>query len=781
MAATTRARWQHKCRCSPYFQSHNSLGYTQHLQSTPLPNSPSMTSQIKSNIETAMSRHQKNLHISRISSRALRASDSVHLRSQIANLSLLSIRCRPKEWDIVARQAGLIPPDGHVRPLQIECSNIVVSGEATFVRLVPRAAGNHSFTPYTSLGCEGETNNHGHGVTSIFIYSNRTVLPIFELAANGDKMAHPLPVYFTRKDGAGVFLPSMLMRHIWYTNHIPGVRHILASIGFATLVGDDKPLVPISATCPSLYQRSLITFAGLKTDYTLLNYGNFRPELSTVVLPLKYPHTTFKDLRFILPFGVRITDVVKTIIYSDDLELLTKMFWWVLARLAAAGLPAYLVDIIHAGLSEEHQRLCLEDFRNGRTKILLGSEKIGAGMNFEGVSPYQKWKQRKGRGGRGENGSAVGYLMPEKALTSEGELSVENPGNEDPGLIELIQSSECAEFITDRWLENPPRDTGSTCGQCYRCQPILAPGMEYEWITVDPAPADASAGPPVRTTEEEKEEMYQMLVSWRLQHWRTDWRDEWPSYGPRSLIPDSDLDTLAKHAGSIATVDDLVPLLQGVLHWDELAQPLLEALKSIFSTVHGPIELTQPSPIEEAPTAPTTIWDLILKAPPRKKRRTQAADKLAPGELLILPYLFLVRKFLCPLDAIDCSQIISIVLFLDLHGRLGKVPWFPRHPLHYVEYGSGVYVEPDAWHDHRWDPASRLQSVAIQICDILLSGSIGGKIKDFGRCKVSSENLDIFVLSDLCMMLVEVFYSEIFVHLGGKMLDMTKCGHNLFQ
>ncbi|KAJ7506316.1 hypothetical protein B0H11DRAFT_1707264, partial [Mycena galericulata] len=339
------------------------------------------------------------------------------------------------------------------------------------------------------------------------------------------------------------------------------------------------------------------------------------------------------------------------IIYADNLELLTKMFWWLLSRLAAANLPAHLVDIIHAGLSEGHQRICLKDFRDGRTMFLLGSEKIGAGMNFRDVSrviqfeckglTLAKLRQRKGRGGRGGNGRSVMYLMPEKAFMSEGDLSVENPGNEDPGLIDLIQSSKCAEFIFDRWLENPPRDPVPTCGQCYRCCPTLLPGQEFEWIIENPGPTEPGRSVQVRTTEEEKEEMYQMLIEWRLRHWRSDWRDEWPSYGPKSLIPDSDLDNLAKHAASIETVDDLVPLVQGVVHWEELAPVLLATIKSIFFAVHGPIEsavVPALPPLAEDIhfPAPVDLLDQILtETRPKKRRKTEAAAKLGHGETII--------------------------------------------------------------------------------------------------------------------------------------------------
>jgi superfamily II DNA helicase RecQ len=92
------------------------------------------------------------------------------------------------------------------------------------------------------------------------------------------------------------------------------------------IVGHDTPVIALSATCPELYRNSLITFAGLRPGYTLINLGNFRPELSTIILPMLHDISSFLDIAFIIPLGSRESDLVRTMIYCDDLELLTKMF-----------------------------------------------------------------------------------------------------------------------------------------------------------------------------------------------------------------------------------------------------------------------------------------------------------------------------------------------------------------------------------------------------------------------------------------------------------------------
>ena len=110
-------------------------------------------------------------------------------------------------------------------------------------------------------------------------------------------------------------------------------------------------MVAISATLLSLYCHSLLKCAGLRVDYHLINLGNFRPELSTVVRYMEHENNSFKDLAFLLPDTVQLQDITKTIIYADDLEILTAMLWFFLERLSTLHLPISLIDILHAGLS----------------------------------------------------------------------------------------------------------------------------------------------------------------------------------------------------------------------------------------------------------------------------------------------------------------------------------------------------------------------------------------------------------------------------------------------
>ncbi|KAF8172315.1 hypothetical protein K438DRAFT_1526883, partial [Mycena galopus ATCC 62051] len=61
--------------------------------------------------------------------------------------------------------------------------------------------------------------------------------------------------------------------------------------------------------------------------------------------------------------------------------------------------------------------------------------------------------------------------------------------------------------------------------------------------------------------------IFERLSEWRMEHWKQDWMAKWPRYGPSSLISDSDLEEIAKHAAKIISVEDL-KLYTHIIHWD---------------------------------------------------------------------------------------------------------------------------------------------------------------------------------------------------------------------
>lgn len=54
-----------------------------------------------------------------------------------------------------------------------------------------------------------------------------------------------------------------------------------------------------------------------------------------------------------------------------------------------------------------------------------------------------------------------------------------------------------------------------------------------------------------QVTDEETKTIYQQLVHWQTHLWQQEWKEKWPGYGPHTLLSDTELDAVAKHARSI--------------------------------------------------------------------------------------------------------------------------------------------------------------------------------------------------------------------------------------
>jgi hypothetical protein len=59
------------------------------------------------------------------------------------------------------------------------------------------------------------------------------------------------------------------------------------------ILGYDIFFVGLSAMCPSAHCEVLVTHTGFRHDYKFINLGNFRPELSTIILPIEHKFASF--------------------------------------------------------------------------------------------------------------------------------------------------------------------------------------------------------------------------------------------------------------------------------------------------------------------------------------------------------------------------------------------------------------------------------------------------------------------------------------------------------
>ncbi|KAF4612582.1 hypothetical protein D9613_012725 [Agrocybe pediades] len=581
------------------------------------------------------------------------------------------------EWNRLAWVEGVLGEGMRLKDYQVEAANVIVSRERDLCIVAPTGSGK-SLTwvlpllaqgkgislvvvPFTSLGFQGEQRHSKTRIQSTFTHSGAAGPDVLERIALGGTMqiiyvcvemletpafARVLYSESFQAQLSGIYIDEAHVVHESYT-----WRPAYTRLGHVRrIIGTSVPIICLSATFPKRYRDSLEAYAALRPSYHLINLGNHRPELSSIVARMRHDATSFLDLAFVLPSNATQESLKQAIIYCDDLEMLTAMFWWFHARLREFELPISLLDILHSGLSEDHQLLCTEDFIRGKTRILLGSDKIGAGMDFPTVSlvvQYRcrdltlvRWEQRRGRGARRDGSTAVGVILVEKSMTGDdGDLSVLSPKTEDPALLDLIHStSTCHIAVIDHWLENPPRQNSYTiCEQCSNCNPNLRVDFELSWIMESAASLTTESITRRKPlSAEERKQVHAELVKWRYECWTRDWMEEWPSYGPDSLVSDTDVEEIANRILTVFTIEHLQSHAR-IVHIQDLSAPLLDALQDIRVRVCGVnISVSEPEAFQIAnlettpartPHIPLPSFQTIQWAAPDGPETMRQADE----------------------------------------------------------------------------------------------------------------------------------------------------------
>ncbi|KAF5332082.1 hypothetical protein D9611_008129 [Ephemerocybe angulata] len=410
------------------------------------------------------------------------------------------------DWTAKAREAGFITEEQSLRKFQVDAANHILARDGDLCVIAPTGSGKSLvwalpllaqengislvIVPFTSLGHQGELRNYGgSSISSHFLYSGNKKPELLAKVAKGEgrqiiyicpemlqspTMAQVLHAPAFKSRLSAIYLDEAHVVHESKTWR-PAYTHLHLLRRVCGL--EDVPMVAISATLPTVYRTSLSALVGLRADYKLINLGNSRHDLSSIIKNMEYDVSSFRDIEFFFSETVTLDpeSMPPAMLFTDDIERLTAMFWWCREQLRKRRLPVSWVDLIHAGLSESHQEQSTRRFAEGKTRLWLGTEKIGAGIDFPHVKlvvqyccrdlTLVQWEQRRGRAGRGEGNNALGILLVEKSMTGrDGKLSVTSPGFEDPGLIELIQASapSCLTSLQDEPSLVLKRHSGAT-------------------------------------------------------------------------------------------------------------------------------------------------------------------------------------------------------------------------------------------------------------------------------------------------------------------------------
>ncbi|KAG8938532.1 hypothetical protein FRC04_008353 [Tulasnella sp. 424] len=487
-------------------------------------------------------------------------------------------------------------------------------------------------TPLRSLAKEQVKELNKRGLPSIFVTRTKDngPLPINDIVEGRYRVVFCCPEMLECPTFAPILHSPNFLRQLTHT--VIDEAHCIVEMGLyrpsykrlnllrPTLqsLKFNIPILQLSATLPSHYLKETNHTLGIDSNSLLINLGNFRSELSTVVLQL-HPNSKAQVARLVFaplefpdlePPQTRESNLLpKVIVYVDDIGLITSLVWFLRDELAKRGLSKDLVEPLHASLSEEHIDHVLQEFAtsDSTVRILVASEILGCGSNSKGVRRVIQYRcsgltlsqlcQRFGRGAR-DGGRSVGYLLHEKRLAPGGKLAPETPGTEDVGMLRLVQENTCCDIVFDWYFKNPPRlsDPQRIC--CNRCHPHLSP-IYWTWITEEPSLGSMKEGEPVVLTKKEKDAIYLRMETWRYMRWNIEWQNRWKRWGPEDILTDADLSSITNNAEKIHSIEEM-RRYTGLVHWDELSKSLWLAFEEAWKaeTDHS---FPPPKPMQRTP------------------------------------------------------------------------------------------------------------------------------------------------------------------------------------
>ena len=101
-----------------------------------------------------------------------------------------------------------------------------------------------------------------------------------------------------------------------------GFRKKYGTLGIVrALLPKDTPIVAMSATLPARVRQDVLKKLQFdERNYTYLNLGNDRPNVSLAVRAIQNTISSYSDLDFLIPRDARVpSDVKKCFVYADNI------------------------------------------------------------------------------------------------------------------------------------------------------------------------------------------------------------------------------------------------------------------------------------------------------------------------------------------------------------------------------------------------------------------------------------------------------------------------------
>lgn len=159
-----------------------------------------------------------------------------------------------------------------------------------------------------------------------------------------------------------------------------GFRKKYGALGvLRALLPKETPFVAMSATLPARVRRDVLKKLQYDEDnYTYLNIGNDRPNVSLVVRAIQNHMNTFSDLDFIIPSDTQTAeDIPKTFVYADNITIGSDIMEHLYAVSPESFRKKGIIRTYSAAFSKKYRRDVMTLFKRGEVRVLICTDAAG--------------------------------------------------------------------------------------------------------------------------------------------------------------------------------------------------------------------------------------------------------------------------------------------------------------------------------------------------------------------------------------------------------------------
>jgi superfamily II DNA helicase RecQ len=137
------------------------------------------------------------------------------------------------------------------------------------------------------------------------------------------------------------------------------------------------PIVALSATLSARIRTDVLSKLQFSKDYVNIDVGNDRPNVSIVVRAIQHPLNTYSDLDFIVDGVTEASQIKLGFVYADNIATGVEIGDHLEKLLPPELRGQGLIRPYNAALSKEYRREAMQQFRDGKIRILVCTDAAG--------------------------------------------------------------------------------------------------------------------------------------------------------------------------------------------------------------------------------------------------------------------------------------------------------------------------------------------------------------------------------------------------------------------